>query len=395
MHDFSLDPDHHLFDDGAFHLDAFSGNDPHHNNDNALSAQNEHHPLDMFDIVHTLQLGAIGDLVDVLHKDAQHKDDLHNNPLHKDDLQKLYLDQFDQALFGHMGSLGNVLGFLSHIDHATLEHMGPLGHILEILQPAHEESFGGSLQGVVEQYAHFLPGEVIQGIIGNPNLDIATWHMQNNLDTCAIVSQEFIIESLTGRHISEDTLKYTAELHGWYTPGGGTPMEHVGDLLEAFGIHVQREQGASLEEMAERLSQHQKVIVGVNAQDIWYRGTPNDPLASYPGIPGQQADHAVEVIGINDTRPDHPLVILNDPGNPDGRGIEIPIDIFSEAWATSGNYMVTTTYDPQAGTAISGYTPAQAQSNMLGGHYNADGTYHYDSDNTDRDPQTGAIIRRW
>lgn len=31
----------------------------------------------------------------------------------------------------------------------------------------------------------------------------------------------------------------------------------------------------------------------------------------------------------------------------------------------------------------------------LGGYYNGDGTYHYTSDNTDRDPETGAIVRRW
>lgn len=29
------------------------------------------------------------------------------------------------------------------------------------------------------------------------------------------------------------------------------------------------------------------------------------------------------------------------------------------------------------------------------GYYNKDGTYHYNTDNTDRDPQTGAIIRRY
>jgi hypothetical protein len=29
------------------------------------------------------------------------------------------------------------------------------------------------------------------------------------------------------------------------------------------------------------------------------------------------------------------------------------------------------------------------------GYYNADGTYHYSSDNADRDPVTGAIVRRW
>jgi hypothetical protein len=30
-----------------------------------------------------------------------------------------------------------------------------------------------------------------------------------------------------------------------------------------------------------------------------------------------------------------------------------------------------------------------------GGYWNADGTYHYTADNTDRDPETGAIVRSY
>src|SRR5205823_184579 len=130
----------------------------------------------------------------------------------------------------------------------------------------------------------------------------------------AIASQGFIIESMTGQHVSEDVLLHEAQQHGWYCPSGGTPMYHVGDLLEAHGIHVVHKEGASLADIANTLRQHQKVIVGVNGEDFWYHGTPNDPLSSFPGIPGQHADHSVEVIGINDTQPDRPLVVINDPG---------------------------------------------------------------------------------
>lgn len=168
-------------------------------------------------------------------------------------------------------------------------------------------------------------------------------------------------------------------------------MYHVGDLLETHGIHTIHKEGASLADIASELQQHQKVLVGVNGEDFWYHGSPADPLAHYPGIPGQHADHAVEVIGIDDTRPDHLLVIINDPGFPDGRGLEVPVDVFYQAWSTSGYYMVATTSQSQ-GTNI---LPNQGAVTTYGGYYNADGTSHYESDNPDRDPQTGAIIRRW
>jgi hypothetical protein len=39
--------------------------------------------------------------------------------------------------------------------------------------------------------------------------------------------------------------------------------------------------------------------------------------------------------------------------------------------------------------------PSEIAQPRFGGYYNADGTYHWTSDNTDRDPNTGAIVRRW
>ena len=49
------------------------------------------------------------------------------------------------------------------------------------------------------------------------------------------------------------------------------------------------------------------------------------------------ADHAIEVIGFD---PETNCVIVNDSGNPEGRGTEIPLETFLNAWADSGNAMV-------------------------------------------------------
>lgn len=192
---------------------------------------------------------------------------------------------------------------------------------------------------------NFDPSETGPGIIGDPGGEMANWHMQTYDDTCAVVSQEFILESLTGQDFSEDELRQEAIDNGWYTPGGGTPVEHVGDLLEAHGVDVERTDGATLQDIADKLSRGEKVIVGVDADEIWTPGQDygqDEILGDVGCIPGQGANHAVEVIGIDVSDPNHPMVILNDPGHPDGQGAMIPADEFVNAWADSGNYMVYT-----------------------------------------------------
>jgi hypothetical protein len=170
------------------------------------------------------------------------------------------------------------------------------------------------------------------------------WHQQTHDDTCAIASQEFVLDSLTGMNFSEDALRQEAIEHGWYTPGGGTPLEHVGDLLEAHGIPIEREYECTLAQLADKLDHGQKVIVGVDSAEIWspWNAHPDTPLIDSFGIPGQHADHAVEVIGIDRTDPAHPLVVLNDPGHPDGKGMMVTADDFMNAWSGSDYYAVST-----------------------------------------------------
>ncbi|MBQ8015501.1 MAG: hypothetical protein IJ264_04865, partial [Clostridia bacterium] len=56
--------------------------------------------------------------------------------------------------------------------------------------------------------------------------------------------------------------------------------------------------------------------------------------------PDDGADHAVQVIGIDYSDPDNPMVILNDSGHPDGCGEMVPLDDFVDAWEDSGCQMI-------------------------------------------------------
>jgi hypothetical protein len=300
----------------------------------------DHH--DLFNIEHHDTLGA-----------GHHDSNLTNHGSHSEGLLT--------SLEGGIVSLNHTLEMF-HLGHPA--DLSTVGHLWDLvhhehghdpLSPMHQEHPAQSDHGF---------GANIPGILGNPVDQLPVWHQQTHDDTCAIVSQEFIIHSLTGHDIPENVLVREAIDHGWYTPGGGTSADNVGKLLELHGIHVDRENKATMTNLIDKLNNGQEVIVGVNAEDIWYHGTSQDPLLHYPGIPGQQANHAVEVIGIDNRDPQHPMVILNDPGAPNGQGEEVPLDVFEAAWSASDHYMVSTTDSVSHST--SGPT--------LGGYYNADGT---------------------
>jgi hypothetical protein len=73
---------------------------------------------------------------------------------------------------------------------------------------------------------------------------------------------------------------------------------------------------------------------------------------------------------------------------PDGTHVDNPYqDHLNQVYKTRSDYI--TGNDPHTLDGSGSATPT------FSGYRNSDGTYHWDSDNTDRDPQTGAIVRRW
>lgn len=189
--------------------------------------------------------------------------------------------------------------------------------------------------------------DIESGVVGDLS-DAEHWHQQTYDDTCGIVAQEYILDDIGqayGIDFSEDELRDTATACGWYTPDGGTPMMQVGNLLEAYGIGVEKTINASIDDIDQQLEAGHKVLVAVDSDEIWNRdGMDSDDLiANLQGMPGQSPNHTVQVIGIDNSDPNNPMVILNDPGTPDGRGLTIPADDFLNAWSDSNNFMVATT----------------------------------------------------
>ena len=169
-------------------------------------------------------------------------------------------------------------------------------------------------------------------IVGDPADDMAHWEYQGDTNRCAVFAQMFAIEDLLDIDIDPDELTAMAEENGWFDDG--TPPNCVGKLMEAYGLETHSGSG-TVDDIANCLENGGKVIVGLDSSEIWVGPDHEDAYS-----PGMQADHAVEVIGIDYSDPDNPMVILNDSGTPDGAGETVPLDQFMDAWQDSGCFMV-------------------------------------------------------
>ena len=171
-------------------------------------------------------------------------------------------------------------------------------------------------------------------IIGNPEEVLDLWESQGDTGRCAIYAQKFVIEEYTGQEVDIEDLVDLAIENGWFTEEGGTPIIHMDKILDYYEVPNETSSGNDINDIVESLNEGHKVIVSVDADEYWFGE--NDDVY----IPGDGVNHAVEVIGIDNSDPENPLVILNDSGNPDGRGCLVPLDTFMDAWEDGNCYMV-------------------------------------------------------
>ncbi len=189
--------------------------------------------------------------------------------------------------------------------------------------------------GAAPAYETFDPSRAdLDSIVGDPAGNMENWHWQETGTSCAVASQEFVLEQLTGQEFSEGELRQLAEENGWYDPEGGTTMDDVGNILAHMGLHVEQNMGSTMSDIEQCLASGGQVIVGVDSGELW--SGENEEMFG----PGMDADHAIQVTGIDYSNPAEPMVIINDPGASNGGGAMIPIDEFVDAWEDSGCFMV-------------------------------------------------------
>jgi hypothetical protein len=179
-------------------------------------------------------------------------------------------------------------------------------------------------------------------VFGFPSTDGTSPLVQQHYDdTCAIRSQELILRDF-GVHVSEDSLRNEAMIHGWYSPGKGTPAGYIGGLLEDHGVSVHKYENANIFTLSNELAQGHKVIIGVDSGELWNKGA-LEGIEDFLGV--HSADHALIVSGIDTSDPDNVKVVITDPGSGD-IAKAYPMDQFLDAWKDSNCFMVATNNPP-------------------------------------------------
>lgn len=173
-------------------------------------------------------------------------------------------------------------------------------------------------------------------ISGDPAESMTYWECQGNTNRCALFSQKFVIEELSPNidHIDIEDFADIAKEQGWFSEDEGTTMLNMNNMLDYYGIDNEMSFHNTIDDLEDCLNNGGKVIVAIDANEIWY-GEDNNIFSPESG-----ANHAVEVIGIDRTDPNNPMVILNDSGSPSGKGEMIPLDVFEGAWEDGNCQMI-------------------------------------------------------
>lgn len=184
--------------------------------------------------------------------------------------------------------------------------------------------------------------------IGDPESQVDNWQLQDMPDNCAVAAETSLINQFLPQDLSLHDANYISMSNGWWAPGSGTDPSEIGNLMDLCGIPNHTVMNADITDLAKELQSGHGVIVGVNSAELWDEGVLGDLknwLIKDLGLDSSaftQADHAVVVTGMDFSNPDHPMVVLNDSGTPNGAGAEYPLDKFMDAWENSGFYYTAT-----------------------------------------------------
>ena len=198
-----------------------------------------------------------------------------------------------------------------------------------------EMGLGGSCQTE-------FPGEITQ--YGDSN-DIHFVEQTTNF-TCDIVSQKMILDAFgvinpeSGLPFNEKELGFDAYTHGWLNKSG-TPLEYMGNMLDCYGVPNHHGEGA--DNMINELAQGHKVIVAVDAFELWE--SDNWVANEIKDLLGQSPNHAL-VVGDVHVTGDQAYVRVYDPGDSNGCGREYPYETFMNAWRDSNCHYVSTDQAP-------------------------------------------------
>lgn len=173
---------------------------------------------------------------------------------------------------------------------------------------------------------------VDDGVEGKPEQWSSNWFFQQLDGYCGPASASQIVSEYTGLDISDpqQLMDRAMELGLMHNddPSQGMTLPNLEILLDDQGVpsHIEN---SSMDDLEAKLDAGYGVIAMVDSGEIW---NPEKEQSE-----DDQPDHFLVVAGIDQERG---VVILSDPGSPDGNQLEVPIEQFEDAWADSDHEML-------------------------------------------------------
>jgi hypothetical protein len=199
---------------------------------------------------------------------------------------------------------------------------------------------------------HFDPQPYFGLQVGTPHVDIVHWPGQQSYQDCQLQCERFVAQLYWERGINEDRWVDYAIQQGFAEPDldpsqrGGVYEQNVGAMLHQFGVPVHRVEHATIHHLMNELAAGHKVIVGVDAHELWSNSDSWKFFDNFLDKIGYaEANHAVVVSHLNTDDPNNILVTILDPGT--GVPKLYHWADFAAAWADNHFDLLATNYSPQ------------------------------------------------
>ena len=177
--------------------------------------------------------------------------------------------------------------------------------------------------------------------------------------SCGLRSQQIVLRDF-GIDIPFEDLESYALAAGVYSENG-TYTYDIGKVLEMAGVGMHQVQGSTIYDLTNELAQGHRVIVSVDANELWYNDSIGGKFSNWlnDALGRQGGNHALIVAGVevNPADLNDVKVVLTDPGAGHLR-IEYPLDQFMDAWQDSNCFMAATDeaapyqYDANSGMEV-------------------------------------------
>ncbi len=225
-------------------------------------------------------------------------------------------------------------------------------------------------------------GAIVYGE-ASENISDPIFIQQPDDHSCALRSQQIVLRDF-GIDIPFKDLEQIAKDHGVYTDQG-TYRYDVGKVLEIAGVGMHQVEGNTMHDLINELSQGHRVIVSVDADELWYDTTLKEKMNNWvhDALGRQGGNHALIVAGVevNPNDSNDVNVVLTDPGAGHLR-VSYPIEQFMDAWKDSNCFMAATDnaapyqYNPKTGMEV----PSNFMVEQVFNQFIADNSYQLSPD---------------